>query len=635
MTEAFDPYYQWLGIPPKDQPPNHYRLLGLELFEENRNVIATAADRQMGFIKNYQTGPVEAEELSQRILNELAAARLCLLNREKKAAYDQTLRDGMEPPLAEIVPSDDARLRRPSPVEPGKPPIPATSPTPARRVPVKAPVAAELVLPQAVGARPPGLPASSVRPRTPRHRADQTTIPLATIVADDADEPAVQWKIAPLAIGAGIGCLLLAGVLIASFAGLAKRGRQLERQTPVVAGAPYAPTRPATVPPQPPAYVQPSIPAAAEVQPQIPTAADVQPEPPAKPPAAVAAKPVVPTPPRAVQTPPVAQPAPEPGETTPPAHLFGEVGKWLGLPPVEPLNLDPPTIPADPRAIPADPPRPTPPPSQTPPEEPGATVSATVDLPTETAESVAQVALLIGEAQRLIDRRSFDDAKKKLLQVNLHEKDDARACFYLGLMAATVDRNPSDARKYFTRARQANEADVACLNNLALTAVRFRDASQAVRHWREALEIGPAPEVDHNVRLLLKLVDRDRLKLSSGLRAGIEEALHDGDRSGSGASSYGRAFTPGWRYMDYRGDGWTWPVLSDRTCLHCNGQKTTPCPASGCSRGRVRGMVYDTIPLPGRTIMKKERIVYAPCRTCQGKGLVSCPYCFSGVDRDL
>ena len=29
----FDPYRKWLGIPPKDQPPNHYRLLGLELFE--------------------------------------------------------------------------------------------------------------------------------------------------------------------------------------------------------------------------------------------------------------------------------------------------------------------------------------------------------------------------------------------------------------------------------------------------------------------------------------------------------------------------------------------------------------------------------------------------------------------------
>ena len=44
--KTVDPYYEWLGIPPKDQPPNHYRLLGLELFEENRSVIDAAANRR-------------------------------------------------------------------------------------------------------------------------------------------------------------------------------------------------------------------------------------------------------------------------------------------------------------------------------------------------------------------------------------------------------------------------------------------------------------------------------------------------------------------------------------------------------------------------------------------------------------
>jgi len=85
-----DPYYEWLGIPPKDKPPNHYRLLGLELFEENRNVIDAAANRQMSFIKEYQAGP--DSELSQKLLNELSAARLCLLSSPAKAAYDQQLR---------------------------------------------------------------------------------------------------------------------------------------------------------------------------------------------------------------------------------------------------------------------------------------------------------------------------------------------------------------------------------------------------------------------------------------------------------------------------------------------------------------------------------------------------------------
>jgi len=35
MAEDFDPYYKWLGILPKDQPPHNYRLLGIELFEED------------------------------------------------------------------------------------------------------------------------------------------------------------------------------------------------------------------------------------------------------------------------------------------------------------------------------------------------------------------------------------------------------------------------------------------------------------------------------------------------------------------------------------------------------------------------------------------------------------------------
>ena len=98
MSEPFDPYYRWLGIPPKDQPPNHYRLLSLELFESDPNVIESAADRQMGFLRTYQTG--RHAELSQRLLNEVAAAKVCLLNPEKKAAYDAWLRQQTPSPLS-------------------------------------------------------------------------------------------------------------------------------------------------------------------------------------------------------------------------------------------------------------------------------------------------------------------------------------------------------------------------------------------------------------------------------------------------------------------------------------------------------------------------------------------------------
>ncbi len=87
MADAFDPYYKWLAIPPDEQPANHYRLLGLKVFEADSDVIATAADRQMSHVRSFQGGSQAAA--SQRLLNELSAARLSLLSGEKKAAYDQ------------------------------------------------------------------------------------------------------------------------------------------------------------------------------------------------------------------------------------------------------------------------------------------------------------------------------------------------------------------------------------------------------------------------------------------------------------------------------------------------------------------------------------------------------------------
>jgi len=99
-VDPFDAYYQWLGIPPEEQPPDHYRLLGLRPFEDNPTVISHAADRQMAHLRTFQTGPHSAE--SQRLLNEAAAARVCLLNAEKKAAYDERLRAA----LAESRPSE-------------------------------------------------------------------------------------------------------------------------------------------------------------------------------------------------------------------------------------------------------------------------------------------------------------------------------------------------------------------------------------------------------------------------------------------------------------------------------------------------------------------------------------------------
>ena len=94
MGNTFDPYHKWLGIPPREQPPNHYRLLGISLFESDPDVIDAAASKQATYLQSCATGPHVA--LSQKILNEVAAARLCLLNREKKAEYDKRLQAALD-----------------------------------------------------------------------------------------------------------------------------------------------------------------------------------------------------------------------------------------------------------------------------------------------------------------------------------------------------------------------------------------------------------------------------------------------------------------------------------------------------------------------------------------------------------
>ena len=89
MADSFNVYLKWLGIPLHQQPPNCYRLLGVEPFESDLEVIAHAADRQMAHIRSFSAG--EHANLAQRLLNEISAARVQLLHPQKKASYDALL----------------------------------------------------------------------------------------------------------------------------------------------------------------------------------------------------------------------------------------------------------------------------------------------------------------------------------------------------------------------------------------------------------------------------------------------------------------------------------------------------------------------------------------------------------------
>ena len=85
-ADGFDPYHKWLGIPPEEQPPSHYRLLGIVEFEADPDVIANTAARLAFHLRQQVDGP---QALAQRLLNEVATAKRVLMNPEAKA-YDQS-----------------------------------------------------------------------------------------------------------------------------------------------------------------------------------------------------------------------------------------------------------------------------------------------------------------------------------------------------------------------------------------------------------------------------------------------------------------------------------------------------------------------------------------------------------------
>jgi hypothetical protein len=135
MNPPFDPYHRWLGIPKDEQPPHYYRLLGIRLFEKNLDVIDHAADRVSLHLRSLSLGPNGTD--AQRLLNEVAAARVCLLDEMQRQRYEQLLARSLStsaatPPAAPVAPPVAVVPQaRPSP-----PPTQQTpQPLPSRPIP--------------------------------------------------------------------------------------------------------------------------------------------------------------------------------------------------------------------------------------------------------------------------------------------------------------------------------------------------------------------------------------------------------------------------------------------------------------------------------------------------------------------
>ena len=183
---SFDPYREWLGIEPHEQPANFYRLLGVARFEPDPTQIAAAADQRMALVRSFQMGPRGV--YTQRLLNELAAARVTLLTPQSRAAYDAALAQHQSPAAAAARAAFAPHFApHPATLEP--PILP-----PAVPPPIAAPSPVNLV---------------AAKPEAPNEELIE-------------EEPRRAWW--PVALILGIPAVLLAGVIAWGFFGPGKVG---------------------------------------------------------------------------------------------------------------------------------------------------------------------------------------------------------------------------------------------------------------------------------------------------------------------------------------------------------------------------------------------------------------------------
>lgn len=98
----------WLGLPPDCWPPDHYRLLGLDVGEGDVALIEQRVHQRLDSVRPYQMmHPEQATEA----MNRLAQAFVCLTEPAAKLSYDAQLL-GMKP-------------------KPAPPPLPTPPPAPA------------------------------------------------------------------------------------------------------------------------------------------------------------------------------------------------------------------------------------------------------------------------------------------------------------------------------------------------------------------------------------------------------------------------------------------------------------------------------------------------------------------------
>jgi|GEM_PF-2104563 len=631
MAASRDPYHTWLGIPPAQQPPNYYRLLGVEEFESRPEVIEAAAERQTARLLRL-AAEARGPEV-QKLLAEVAAARLCLLQPARKLAYDESLRQqsrtGLPPaeaPRAAALPplmaGADRAAGRPKPRRTWLRWLAGCGAglaivimgwllfAPRQRPPADGVVVIDLPESLRAGAtvriasQPRDVPAlGPVEYRCPAGEVQvEVAIPgraewKRTITVQSGSKHLVSLPWQTVTLGQGPA---------AASAGSSGRGTRPPAAGPnrPPAATPLADAKPGTRP----AGVS-DLPAGSPTRAKEPASRDLRDGTAPEDSPQVTAMPALPG------------GASAQGESGIPS------GTVAGDRPAPPHDVQNPQTGA--RAVS---------PAAT---SPGKTpdLSSSAPLPAVPVPVLAEFDRPLAEAWMAIRANDHRRGYEQLLDLFKKDRGDLRVAFSLGLLEALVAHNWPEAEKRFALCQRMAPEHPAVLNNLALVRLRTGQEHVALRQFEALLSAHSAPpEVVQNLRRFQALAHAGQLRLAAPRLKALDELA-------SRAAEDGTPLRPniGFLYLPLKiptGEtvGWTQRrFYHDRWCTLCNGRGALRCPDPDCARGTVRAgaprLLY-VDPLT-RTRVVQSVPVRATCRVCKGEGWIDCKQCSGGIDLSL
>ena len=106
-------YLHILGLPAGTPLSNWYDLLGVPVFEGDRQKLEQAMLNRVVLVRRYQVGAYQQQSLA--LLNELSQAYVCLTDEESRQQYDRSLRDASTATKFEAVGRAEPKPQEPSP----------------------------------------------------------------------------------------------------------------------------------------------------------------------------------------------------------------------------------------------------------------------------------------------------------------------------------------------------------------------------------------------------------------------------------------------------------------------------------------------------------------------------------------